>query len=132
MGVRNYGGQGYESAVELGVSKPVPSTVRMGVKLGLDPISVRTPSEEHRLRIALKQFAVFRTLTLSFVQNVYHDDMVLNHVHPRLFYAFLLLTPLAHLDHFLICELSFSFERSLAGCLLLRSPLVSDGNIIFI
>ena len=88
----------------------------MGVKLGLSPISVRTTPEEHRFGIALKQFAVFRTLTLSFVQNMYRDDTVLNQLLPRLFYArlfyaFLLLTPHAHLDHFLICELSFSVER---------------------
>jgi hypothetical protein len=69
----------------------------MGVKLSLSSISVRKPLEESRLRIALKQFAVFRTVTQSFVQNVYHDDTVLNQVHPLFFYALLLLTPLGWL-----------------------------------
>jgi len=45
-GVHNYGGQGSESAVETR-SNQVPSPVRVVVKIGLSPISIRTPPEEH-------------------------------------------------------------------------------------
>jgi len=41
------------------------------------------------------------------------------------------LTQLANLRHFLIYTLSYSVERPLDGCVPLRLPPVSDGNIIF-
>ena len=41
------------------------------------------------------------------------------------------LTPLANSHHFFIYALTFSFCRSLAGYVVLREALISDGNIIF-
>jgi len=43
----------------------------------------------------------------------------------------LALTPLTNLRHFLIYALSYSVSRPLAGCFLLRYPLIYDGNIFF-
>ena len=45
MGVRNCDGPGSPKAVEPS-SNSVPSAVRVGVNLGLSPISVRNPLEE--------------------------------------------------------------------------------------
>jgi hypothetical protein len=42
------------------------------------------------------------------------------------------LTSLINLHHFLIYAFAFSFSRPLAGRFLLRYPLISDGNIIFL
>jgi hypothetical protein len=66
--------------------------------------------------------------------NWFHLHLVLQVYTPRhcftpVFYSFFSLTPLVILHH-LICAVSFSVQRSLAGCIILRQSLIYDVNFI--